>query len=141
MEICSQHSSCTQTIMAHGERLAALETRIDRVEEVQADMVTQLEEAANGLRALAGKIDSAVSAAKKDGCQEVKVEGGEVNNESLTTSLNEAWKHFQKNFAMFVVYAAAGAFVWFLMKSITGDWNIQSNVVKFMHGLFHTAPG
>jgi hypothetical protein len=119
--------------MKHGERIAALETRVDKIEEVQTDMVTQLEEAAHGLRALAGKIDSAVSAAKKEGCQEAKAEFAEAEKKSFTGSLNKAFEHFRTNFALFLVYAMASGFVWFLWKTVTGDWKIESNVMKIVH--------
>lgn len=114
MEVCSQHSSCTQVSMKHGERLAALETRVDNMEEVQAGMVERLEEAANGLRALAGKIDVAVSHAKNSGCPEHV----EEPPASFTRSLNTAWRHFQDNFAMFLIYGGAGLFAWAAVKAV-----------------------
>jgi hypothetical protein len=99
--------------MKHGERLAALETRVDNMEEVQAGMVERLEEAANGLRALAGKIDVAVSAAKQSGCPETV-----DPPQSFTRSLNTAWRHFQDNFAMFLIYGGAGLFAWAAVKAV-----------------------
>jgi|WetSurMetagenome_2_1015567.scaffolds.fasta_scaffold323314_2 hypothetical protein len=137
MEICSQHAESIKTAMNHGERIASLETRMSKVEEVQTDMVTQLEEAANGLRALAGKIDSAVSAAKKDN-GEISSEIQELKkqeNGAFSHSLNSAFEHFKNNFSLFVVYSAAGGFVWFLFKTVTGDWKIDSNVLKLISAI------
>lgn len=136
MEICSQHSDCNKVTREHGERIAVLETRIDKVEEVQGDMVIQLEEAAQGLRALAGKIDSAVSAAKKDGCQAAKDEFEANEKTKFSHSLDEAFEHFRNNFARFVVYSTAGGFVWFIFKSVAGDWKWDSNVLKAVGRIF-----
>lgn len=136
MEICSQHSSCTQVAMQHGERIATLENRTDKIEEAQQKMVNELEDAAHGLRALAGKIDSAISVHKKDNGESLGHSNSAVSgSEELTGSLNKAWKHFQTNFSYFVVYGGAGAFIWFVMKTITGDWKWDSNVLKALHGL------
>lgn len=133
MEICSQHSDCNQVTRSHGERLAKLEIRVEQVEGVQEDMVTKLEEAAKGLRALAGQIDSAVSVAKKEGCQEAKAVLDEQEKKSLSGAINAAWKHFQENFALFIVYSTAGGFVWFIWKSVTGDWKMDSNVIRMLN--------
>lgn len=109
MDVCSQHSSCTSTIIKHGERIASLETRINQVEEVQDDMVSQLRDAANGLRALASKIDTAVSQANGESVPEKK-------QQEFTGSLNHAWRHFQDNFAIFIVYATVSLFAWAVLK-------------------------
>lgn len=114
MEVCSQHSRCTETIMKQGERVASLETRLTKVEEVQDDMVSQLKDAAEGLRALAGKIDCVVHGA--NGCEPVAPE--RVERQTFSGSLNKAWRHFQDHFALFIIYAGAGLVAWAVVKSV-----------------------
>lgn len=133
MEICSQHADCNQVTRQHGERIAKLETRVERIEEGQNDMVEQLGEAAAGLRALASKIDTAISTAKKEVTDTIHSEQEAEQKESFTGSLNKAFCHLRNNFAMFFVYSMAGGFVWFLWKSVMGDWKWDSNVLKMLH--------
>jgi hypothetical protein len=106
-QVCSQHADCSAVTRNHGERIAVLEAQVSAMDGVQNKMVKKLEEAAEGLRALAGKIDSAVSVAN-----------GEHHEESppLSKSINYAWRHFQDHFALFIVYGGMGLFAWALMK-------------------------
>lgn len=117
MTVCSQHSQCTSTILKYGERLASIETRLSKVEEVQEDMVSQLKDAAEGLRALAGKIDQVVTVANSQHCEVPSVPEDE-RPRPLSGSLNHAWRHFQDNFALFIIYASAGLIGWALMKIV-----------------------
>lgn len=78
-------------------------------------MVSQLREAAEGLRALAGKIDTVVHIASENG---ISIdERQEPARRTLSGSINYAWRHFQDHFALFVIYCTAGLLVWAFTKA------------------------
>jgi len=121
-ELCSEHGSTCGRILDHEKRVSVTEERIDhvmdrvdRLEEVQGKMVSQLTEASAGLKALASKIDDAVHAANGGGNPSPTEEVGQ-KAVTFSQSLNKAWRHFQDNFAMFIIYCAMALFAWAVVK-------------------------
>ncbi len=121
-ELCSEHGATCNKILDHEKRISVVEEKVSqaiasvtKLEEVQARMVTQLTEASAGLKALASKIDDAVKAANGGGNSSPTEEVGQ-KAVTFSQSLNKAWRHFQDNFAMFIIYCAMALFAWAVVK-------------------------
>jgi hypothetical protein len=125
MDVCSQHGKmCDKIIDFEGrvsineEKTEQLEKRIEKVEEVQAGMVRELSEASVGLRALASKIDAAVKVANGEGNPGSTKAKEPKEKKTFSQSLNDAWDHFQENFATFIIYCAMALFAWAVVKTV-----------------------
>lgn len=113
---------CDQ-LMRHGERIATLEARVENIAEVQEAMVSELRTAADGLRSLALKIDTAVRHAENSGCPSPAAPAeAEKPVKRFSQQINEAWEKFTANFVLFLFYMVAGGFGWAIWKTVTGDW-------------------
>jgi soluble cytochrome b562 len=124
-ELCSQHSDVCKKAFDHErritqdtERIDNLEKKVEKIEEVQAAMVRELSEASIGLRALATKIDAAVKAANGEGNPTSAKAAEEPKAKTFSQSLNDAWRHFQENFANFIIYCAMALFAWAVVKTL-----------------------
>lgn len=123
--LCSQHGHMCDKVIDFESRISIseekteqLEVRIAKIEEVQGAMVRELTEASSGLRALATKIDAAVKAANGEGNPTSAKAAEETKAKTFSQSLNEAWRHFQDNFATFIIYTAMALFAWAVVKTI-----------------------
>jgi len=144
MQLCSEHGSVCNKVFEHEGKIASASERLDRVEDsveklvirvdsvegVQKDMVHKLEVAAEGLRALATKIDDAVMSAKNDNGNPSPVVIVPRGRKKFSDQLNEAWDHFASNFARFIIYFFAFGIGWSIWKTITGDWRTTPFFLK-----------
>lgn len=143
MEPCSQHSNMCDKVFNHEsrisrntERLDQVEIRLEKLEEVQAKMIAELQEAAAGLRGLASKIDDAISVANGSGHGEGNPSPAKEASgpKKFSDRLNEAWEDLERNFVKIIMYTMIGGAAWALYKTLSGDWKETPKLIKMLFG-------
>lgn len=142
---CIHHENRNLTISDHGERIKAVEVEVQHMKVAHSDFLDRFDSATDEAKRtlkelcvelkLTNKKLSEVANEIKIGeirreRKETRIGGEREEEESFSGSINRAWRHFQNNFAIVVIYTAAGAFFFLIFNSFFSE--ISKPLMKFI---------